>query len=160
MITSLLASKAYAAAQAQVSGDLGGAAGPAAAAGTSFGDVLNGVMSDTIHASRQAEQQMVAGVQGKADLVNVVTAVSSAETSLQTLIAVRDQVISAYQQVMAMQICGQIWARADLWIFPLRGKSARRAGRGLSPPRQPQEFLPRPRRPRSGSRWSARCRGS
>ena len=102
MITPLLAAKAYAAAQG--SGELGGGAEAMAAQGTSFGDVLKGVMNDTIQSSRQAEQQMIAGVQGKADLVNVVTAVSSAETSLQTLIAVRDQVIAAYQQVMAMQI--------------------------------------------------------
>jgi flagellar hook-basal body complex protein FliE len=43
-------------------------------------------------------------VQGKTDLINVVTAISSAETSLQTVMAVRDQVIAAYQQVMQMQI--------------------------------------------------------
>ncbi|HTN41339.1 MAG TPA: flagellar hook-basal body complex protein FliE, partial [Asticcacaulis sp.] len=33
-----------------------------------------------------------------------VTAVSSAETSLQAVIAIRDQVISAYQEVMRMPI--------------------------------------------------------
>ena len=47
---------------------------------------------------------MVAHVQGKADLVDVVTALSSAQASLQTVMAVRDQVIAAYQQVMQMQI--------------------------------------------------------
>lgn len=103
MMTPLLAAKAYAAVQSQASGDLGGAEAGASQA-ANFGDVLKGVMNDTIQSTRQAEQQMVAGVQGKADMVNVVTAISSAETSLQTLIAVRDQVISAYQQVMAMQI--------------------------------------------------------
>lgn len=102
MISPLLAAKAYAAAQSQATGELGG--GAEAVQGASFGDMLKGVMNDTIQASRQAESQMVAGVQGKADMVNVVTAISSAETSLQTLIAVRDQVIAAYQQVMAMQI--------------------------------------------------------
>ena len=104
MITPLLAAKAYAAVQSKASGEIGGGADASAAQGASFGDVLKNVMTDTVSASREAEQQMVAGVQNNADLVNVVTAVSSAETSLQTLIAVRDQVISAYQQVMAMQI--------------------------------------------------------
>ncbi len=104
MITPLLVAKAYAAAQSQASGEIAGGVDASAAQGASFGDVLKNVMTDTVSASREAEKQMVAGVQGKADLVNVVTAVSSAETSLQTLIAVRDQVISAYQQVMAMQI--------------------------------------------------------
>jgi len=90
MISPLIAAKAYAAAQAQGPGQPG--------------EMLNSAMQDTIQQSRQAESQMIAGVQGKADLVNVVTAVSSAETSLQTVIAVRDQVISAYQQIMQMQI--------------------------------------------------------
>ena len=106
MITPLLAAKAYAAAQAQAPGQPGAPDGDAAKLGgaPNFGEVLNNVMSDTIHQSRQAESQIVAGVQGKTDLVNVVTAISSAETSLQTVIAVRDQVIAAYQQVMQMQI--------------------------------------------------------
>jgi flagellar hook-basal body complex protein FliE len=34
----------------------------------------------------------------------VVTAINSAEASLQTVLAARDQVISAYQSVMQMQI--------------------------------------------------------
>ena len=107
MITSLLAAKAYAAAQAQAPGEPGvpDAAGAKAIAGApNFGDMLNNVLSDTIQQSRQAESQIVSGVQGKTDLVNVVTAISSAETSLQTVMAVRDQVIAAYQQVMSMQI--------------------------------------------------------
>ena len=107
MITPLLAAKAYAAAQAQGPGAPGTPdAGEVAKMGgaPNFGEMLNGVLSDTIHQSRQAESQIVAGVQGKTDLVNVVTAISSAETSLQTVMAVRDQVIAAYQQVMQMQI--------------------------------------------------------
>ena len=107
MLTPLLAAKAYAAAQAQSPGMPGTPdAGEAAKLGgaPNFGEVLNNVLSDTIHQSRQAESQIVAGVQGKTDLVNVVTAISSAETSLQTVMAVRDQVIAAYQQVMQMQI--------------------------------------------------------
>ena len=106
MLTPLLAAKAYAAAQAQTPGLPGAVDGEAARAGggPNFGEMLNSALSDTIHQSRQAESQIVAGVQGKTDLVNVVTAISSAETSLQTVMAVRDQVIAAYQQVMQMQI--------------------------------------------------------
>ena len=110
MITPMLAAKAYQAMQSQGAGGLGGIGGDgadaaAAAGGTpSFGDMLKGVMNDTIQASKHAETQMVAGVQGKADLVDVVTAISSAEASMQTVMAVRDQMISAYQEVMRMQI--------------------------------------------------------
>ena len=108
MISPLVAAKAYAAAQAQQGSGLPGAPDSTDAAhlggAPNFGEMLNGVLSDTIQQSRQAESQIVAGVQGKTDLVNVVTAISSAETSLQTVMAVRDQVIAAYQQVMQMQI--------------------------------------------------------
>jgi flagellar hook-basal body complex protein FliE len=41
---------------------------------------------------------------GKAELMDVVTAISSAEASLDTVMAVRDQVISAYQEIMRMPI--------------------------------------------------------
>ncbi len=44
----------------------------------------------------------VAGGQG--DIVDVVTAIAAAETQLQTVIAVRDQVISAYQEILRMPI--------------------------------------------------------
>ncbi len=107
MITPMLAAKAYAAVQAQASEDIGAAAGAGAAgstSGTSFGDILKGVMNDTVQTSKAAEAKMVAGVQGKADLVDVVTAISSAETSLTTMVSVRDQMISAYQEIMRMQI--------------------------------------------------------
>jgi flagellar hook-basal body complex protein FliE len=43
-------------------------------------------------------------VQGQGSLIDVVTAVSSAEASLETVMAVRDQVISAYQEIMRMPI--------------------------------------------------------
>ena len=47
---------------------------------------------------------MSAHTQGKADLVDVVTSISSAQASLQTMMAVRDQVISAYQSILNMPI--------------------------------------------------------
>ena len=105
MISPLAAAKAYASAQQGMSvgggSDMGGVAG---AGGGSFADVLKGVMNDAVQSTKTAETQMAAGVQGKADLVNVVTAISSAESSLETMMAVRDQVISAYQEIMRMPI--------------------------------------------------------
>ena len=50
-------------------------------------------------AARVAEQ-----VAGRAELIDVVTAISSAEASLETVMAVRDQVIQAYQEIMRMPI--------------------------------------------------------
>ena len=63
-----------------------------------------GPMGDMTATSRAAETQMTAAVQGQGSLIDVVTAVSSAEASLETVMAVRDQVISAYQEIMRMPI--------------------------------------------------------
>jgi flagellar hook-basal body complex protein FliE len=110
MITALSAAKAYQAAQSGggVGGiggiaDLGGGGGGAQAVG-GFGDILKNVMGDAVNQSKKAEGMMTAQMQGKAELVDVVTAISSAEASLQTVMAVRDQVISAYQEIMRMPI--------------------------------------------------------
>jgi flagellar hook-basal body complex protein FliE len=107
MVAPFAAAKAYAAVQAQAASltqSAASAAGPQASDGPGFGEILKGAMNDALQASKNAEVQMKAQVQGKADLVDVVTAISSAETSLQTVMAVRDQVISAYQQIMQMPI--------------------------------------------------------
>ena len=69
-----------------------------------FADMLSSVMGDMTQSSRAAETQMASAVQGQGSLIDVVTAVSSAEASLETVMAVRDQVISAYQEIMRMPI--------------------------------------------------------
>ena len=105
MITALSAANAYAAAQKAIGVDPGMAdADMAGHSGGGFGDMLKSVMSDAVHASKNAEVQMANQVQGKAQLIDVVTAVSSAEQSLSTVMAIRDQVISAYQEILRMPI--------------------------------------------------------
>jgi flagellar hook-basal body complex protein FliE len=99
MITALSAAKAYA--NMQKSGAMDGVG---AATGGGFADMVKSAMTDVVQNSRHAESQMAAQVQGKAELVDVVTAISAAETSLETVMAVRDQVISAYQEIMRMPI--------------------------------------------------------
>jgi flagellar hook-basal body complex protein FliE len=80
-------------------------ASPAGGVGQSgFADMLTSVMGDMTASSRAAESQMASAVQGQGSLIDVVTAVSSAEASLETVMAVRDQVISAYQEIMRMPI--------------------------------------------------------
>src|SRR5260221_3225917 len=101
MVSPLVAIKAYAATEGSAVGGLGGAAG---GGGIDFAHILSGAMNDAVQTSRHAETQMAAQVQGKAQLVDVVTAISAAESSLETVIAVRDQVISAYQEIMRMPI--------------------------------------------------------
>ena len=108
MITPLAAAKAYAATQKVAGvGDLSGMpslSGPSAPTQGGFGEILKSAMTDAVAASKNAERQMAAQVAGKTELVDVVTAISAAEASLETIIAVRDQVISAYQEIMRMPI--------------------------------------------------------
>jgi flagellar hook-basal body complex protein FliE len=102
MMSPLAAAKAYAA--VQKSAGLGGGTDVGAPTGASFGDLLKSVMGDAVQSSKAAETQMAAHVAGKTELIDVVTAISSAEASLETVMAVRDQVISAYQEIMRMPI--------------------------------------------------------
>jgi flagellar hook-basal body complex protein FliE len=102
MVAPLIAAKAYAAVQEAATGGVAGVSGPAA--GPDFGQMVGQVINQTVGDSRAAEAQMTAQVQGKANLIDVVTAISSAQTSLTTMMAVRDQMIASYQQIMNMAI--------------------------------------------------------
>ena len=82
----------------------GAAGGPGEAQGPGFADLLQNVMGDMTQTTKVAEAQMTQLAQGQGSLIDVVTAVSSAEASLETVIAVRDQVIQAYQEIMRMPI--------------------------------------------------------
>jgi flagellar hook-basal body complex protein FliE len=106
MITPLAAAKAYAAAQKGmgIQDGLGAASGGQAVPQGGFGDLLKSAIGDAFHASKTAEKQMANQVAGKTELVDVVTAISAAEASLETIMAVRDQAISAYQEIMRMPI--------------------------------------------------------
>ncbi len=107
MITALAAAKAYSAVQKGGGIDAGLAGGSAVGTAGShggFGEILKSAMTDAVSASKNAEKAMAAQVAGKTELVDVVTAISAAEASLETVMAVRDQVISAYQEIMRMPI--------------------------------------------------------
>ena len=102
MITALTAAKAYA--STQNAGAISGGGAVGGANGSAFADMLKGALEDTMKSTKTAETQMALQVQGKAELVDVVTAVAAAEASLETVVAVRDQVIAAYQEIMRMPI--------------------------------------------------------
>ena len=75
-----------------------------AAEGPGFADLLKSVVTETAQQTRAAEGQMTQNVNGQGNLIDVVTSISAAEASLETVLAVRDQVISAYKEIMAMPI--------------------------------------------------------
>ena len=75
-----------------------------AAQGPDFGKMLQGALEQTYKAQQGAETMMAGQQAGRVELIDAVTAVASAETQLQSVIAIRDQVISAYQEIMRMPI--------------------------------------------------------
>jgi flagellar hook-basal body complex protein FliE len=102
MISPMAAAKAYSA--MQDTAGVGGGGKAASIGGADFGQMVQNAINDTISTSQHAEQQMQAHTQGKAALIDVATSISSAQASLETVMAVRDQVISAYQEIMRMTI--------------------------------------------------------
>lgn len=70
----------------------------------SFGEMLGNMFDTAVEASRKSEAVSAQSIQGKADLIDVVTAVNNAEMAVETLVAVRDRVVSAYQEILRMPI--------------------------------------------------------
>jgi len=77
---------------------------PAASSGSSFADILKGAAGDALGALKGGEAESLKAVTGKADLTAVTQAVGNAEVALQAVVAVRDRVIQAYQDITKMPI--------------------------------------------------------
>lgn len=86
-------------------GGLGSAGGIGKSEGAGgFGDMVESMVTETAGSLRAAEHASAMQVAGKGDLIDVVTAIGAAETALDTMVAVRDRVVSAYTDIMRMQI--------------------------------------------------------
>lgn len=72
--------------------------------GTDFASLLKDGAKAAIDAGKASEELSKQGLAGKADVRDVVAAVNNAELTLQTVIAVRDKVISAYNDILHMPI--------------------------------------------------------
>lgn len=81
------------------SSDAGGAGQPG-----DFGEALQSSLQSAIATGQDADARAVGAVTHGGDLTHVVTAVSQAQIALQEVVAVRDKVVSAYQEVMRMAI--------------------------------------------------------
>lgn len=78
---------------------------PAAGASTrEFADVLSGLITGSADQERAAATASVAGLTGRQGTTDVVIALSRAELAVQTVVALRDRVVAAYQEVMRMPI--------------------------------------------------------
>lgn len=103
MASPLAAANAYAS-LARLAPGAGAAAAGAAGGDGGFGAMLKEAVGSVVEAGRKSEAQSVAMMQGKADMVDVVTAVSQTEVAVEALVSVRDKVIQAYEEIMRMPI--------------------------------------------------------
>ena len=87
----------------------GAATGPAPAVAPTtdkpdFSDVMQNAVGGAVETLAAGEAASAAAVTGEASLVDVVTAISAAEVTLQTVVTVRDKMVNAYQEILRMPI--------------------------------------------------------
>jgi flagellar hook-basal body complex protein FliE len=86
-------------------GGVGGGIGKAAeGGGASFGAMLKDALGSVLDAGRKSDAQTVAMTNGKANVMDVVTAVAETDVAVSTLVSVRDRVIQSYEDIMKMPI--------------------------------------------------------
>jgi flagellar hook-basal body complex protein FliE len=78
--------------------------GGQAVADSSFASVFKNAISSVAEMGRKSDAQTRAAATGKANIVDVVTAVSETEVAIDAVVAVRDRVIQAYEDIMKMPI--------------------------------------------------------
>lgn len=74
------------------------------AAKPDFGELVKTAIADAASSLKAGEVAAAGVAAGDANLVDVVTAISAAEASLETALAIRNRVIEAYQEIMRMPI--------------------------------------------------------
>ena len=100
---------AIAAAAYQAVSQMGVHATPASSAGATgevggFSNFLSDAVKDSVDTIKRGETMATKQASGQANIVDVVNAVNAAELTLNTVVAVRDKVVAAYQSVMNMSI--------------------------------------------------------
>ena len=88
---------------ARVRDVLGTAAGQETG-GPSFSAVLKDAIGGVMETGRKSDAQTVAMASGRANVMDVVTAVAETDVAVSTLVSVRDRVIQAYEDIMKMTI--------------------------------------------------------
>jgi flagellar hook-basal body complex protein FliE len=71
---------------------------------TSFSTTLDHALRDAAETGHAADSQATKAISGEGNLTEVVTALSKAQLTLQTVTTIRDKVVQAYQDIMKMPI--------------------------------------------------------
>jgi flagellar hook-basal body complex protein FliE len=102
MATPTVAANAYAALARMV--ESGAGKGAETGGGPSFSSLLKEAVGSVVDAGRKSDAQTVAMTSGKANVMDVVTAVAETDVAVSTLVSVRDRVIQSYEDIMRMPI--------------------------------------------------------
>ena len=78
--------------------------GGQASGGPSFSAVLKDAVGSVLEAGKKSDAQTMSMASGKANVMDVVTAVAETDVAVSTLVSVRDRVIQAYEDIMKMPI--------------------------------------------------------
>jgi flagellar hook-basal body complex protein FliE len=105
MSTPTVAAQAYAS-LAKLTGGAAGLGKPQHGNGGegNFAAVLKDALGSVMEAGKKADAQTQAVATGKANIVDVVTAVAETEVAVEALVSVRDRVIQSYEEIMRMPI--------------------------------------------------------
>ena len=106
MASPSIAANAYASLARITNPGAAGAAGKSSetSGGQSFASMLKDAVGSVVDAGRKSDAQSVAMASGKANVIDVVTAVAETEVAVSTLVSVRDRVIQSYEEIMRMPI--------------------------------------------------------
>jgi flagellar hook-basal body complex protein FliE len=83
---------------------LGGIGGAGSSSANDFSTMVKNFAQTAVEKSEMSEQLSAAAAAGKANIDQVVIAVAEAESTLNTVVAVRDKVLAAYREILRMPI--------------------------------------------------------
>jgi|SRR6476620_558988 flagellar hook-basal body complex protein FliE len=72
--------------------------------GGGFSEMLKNAIGTVAEAGRHSDAQSQSLAAGKANIVDVVTAVAETEVAVSAMVSVRDKVVQAYEEIMRMPI--------------------------------------------------------
>jgi len=72
--------------------------------GDEFGSLVKSAIQEAIRIGERGEQLSIDGINDRANVSEVITAVAEAEVTLQTVVTIRDKVIESYREILRMPI--------------------------------------------------------
>src|ERR1700692_556216 len=104
MASPTVAANAYASHARSMESDGAKKAGGQTSGGQSCSALLKDAVGSVLEAGKKSDAQTMAMTSGKANVMDVVTAVAETDVAVSTLVSVRDRVIQSYEDIMKMPI--------------------------------------------------------